>query len=87
MATEAKVIQGGLHAAAAQPVMLYGREMSANRRMPLNLDWVEEVRVNTSAVERRAANDTGAAEREEGVAGGVAAARDRVHGFDDAGGR
>jgi deoxyribose-phosphate aldolase len=43
------------HATAAQPVMLYGREMTANRRMPLNLDWVEEVRVNTSAVERRAA--------------------------------
>jgi len=37
------------------PVMLYGREMSANRRMPLNLDWVEEIQVNTSAVERRAA--------------------------------
>jgi deoxyribose-phosphate aldolase len=55
MATEAKVVQGGLHAAAAEPVMLYGREMSANRRIPLNLDWVEEVRVNTSAVERRAA--------------------------------
>jgi len=56
MATEAKVVEGGLHAAAvAQPVMLYGREMTANRRIPLNLDWVEEVRVNTSAVERRAA--------------------------------
>jgi len=52
MATEAKVVEGG-HAAA--PVMLYGREMSANRRMPLNLDWVEEIQVNTSAVERRAA--------------------------------
>jgi deoxyribose-phosphate aldolase len=57
MATkEAKVTEQGGHATAvAQPVMLYGREMSANRRMPLNLDWVEEVRVNTSAVERRAA--------------------------------
>jgi deoxyribose-phosphate aldolase len=55
MATEAKVVEGGLHAAAARPVMLYGREMTANRRIPLNLDWVEEVRVNTSAVERRAA--------------------------------
>ncbi len=55
MATEAKVVEGGLHAAAALPVMLYGREMSANRRMPLNLDWVEEIQVNTSAVERRAA--------------------------------
>jgi deoxyribose-phosphate aldolase len=55
MATEAKVLQGGHAAAAAQPVLLYGREMSANRRMPLNLDWVEEIQVNTSAVERRAA--------------------------------
>ena len=55
MATEAKVKDQNGHAVAAQPVMLYGREMSANRRMPLNLDWVEEVRVNTSAVERRAA--------------------------------
>src|ERR1700679_3215250 len=55
MATEAKVVEGGLHAAAARPVMLYGREMTANRRIPLNLDWGEEVRVNTSAVERRAA--------------------------------
>jgi deoxyribose-phosphate aldolase len=42
-------------ATAGAPVMLYGRELAANRRMPLNLDWVEEVRVNTSAVERRAA--------------------------------
>jgi deoxyribose-phosphate aldolase len=42
-------------ARAAGPVTLYGRELGANRRIPLNLDWVEEVRVNTSAVERRAA--------------------------------
>jgi deoxyribose-phosphate aldolase len=54
MATEAKVVGAKEHAAAG-PVMLYGREMSANRRMPLNLDWVEEIQVNTSAVERRAA--------------------------------
>jgi deoxyribose-phosphate aldolase len=52
---EAKIAEGNGHATAALPVMLYGREMTANRRMPLNLDWVEEVRVNTSAVERRAA--------------------------------
>lgn len=38
-----------------QPVTLYGRELASNQRIPLNLDWVEEVRVNTSAVERRAA--------------------------------
>jgi deoxyribose-phosphate aldolase len=41
--------------AAATPVTLYGRDLTPNRRIPLNLDWVEEVRVNTSAVERRAA--------------------------------
>jgi deoxyribose-phosphate aldolase len=37
-------------------VTLYGRELTANRRIPLNLDWVEEIQVNTSAVERRAAS-------------------------------
>jgi deoxyribose-phosphate aldolase len=31
------------------------RTLESNRRIPLNLDWVEGVRVNTSAVERRAA--------------------------------
>ncbi len=43
------------HIPAGKPVMLYGRELAPNRGTPLNLDWVEEVRVNTSAVERRAA--------------------------------
>ena len=33
---------------------LSGRELQANRGIPLNLDWIKEVRVNTSAVERRA---------------------------------
>ncbi len=33
---------------------LRGRPLEANRGVPLNLDWVEDVRVNTSAVERRA---------------------------------
>jgi len=41
--------------AAAVPVVLNGRTLEANRRMPLNVDWVEKVRVNTSAVERRTA--------------------------------
>ena len=31
-----------------------GRALQSNRGIPLNMDWVEEVRVNTSAVERRA---------------------------------
>jgi deoxyribose-phosphate aldolase len=34
---------------------LNGRRLAANRGTSLNLDWVESVRVNTSAVERRAA--------------------------------
>lgn len=33
---------------------LDGRELLSNRGIPLNLDWVKQVRVNTSAVERRA---------------------------------
>jgi len=33
---------------------IQGQELQPNRGIPLNLDWVEEVRVNTSAVERRA---------------------------------
>src|SRR5204862_6691753 len=31
-----------------------GRDLQPNRGIPLNLDWVNAVRVNTSAVERRA---------------------------------
>ena len=31
-----------------------GQELQPNRGIPLNLDWIDEVRVNTSAVERRA---------------------------------
>ena len=44
-----------LHAVQPIPVVLNGRTLEPNRRIPLNLDWVEGVRVNTSAVERRAA--------------------------------
>src|SRR5580658_5795620 len=33
---------------------IQGLQLQPNRGIPLNLDWVEEVRVNTSAVERRA---------------------------------
>src|SRR5277367_7192 len=36
-------------------VQLNGRLLEPNRRIPLNLEWVEQIRVNTSAVERRAA--------------------------------
>jgi deoxyribose-phosphate aldolase len=33
--------------------MLNGKSLLSNRGLPLNLDWVNQVRVNTSAVERR----------------------------------
>ena len=40
---------------ADQPIAtLSGRPLLSNRGIPLNLDWVKEVRINTSAVERRA---------------------------------
>src|SRR5262249_24696675 len=34
--------------------VLGGRPLGTNPGVPLNLDWVDQVRVNTSAVERRA---------------------------------
>ena len=34
--------------------LLSGRPLLSNRGVPLNLDWMRDVRVNTSAVERRA---------------------------------
>ncbi len=33
---------------------LYGRPLLSNQGIPLNVDWISQVRVNTSAVERRA---------------------------------
>ena len=51
----AKAAPSGHALGEAVPVTLHGRDLTANRRMKLELDWVEEVRVNTSAVERRAA--------------------------------
>jgi deoxyribose-phosphate aldolase len=46
----------GLHSPVEKEplALLAGRELTANRGIPLNLDWIENVRVNTSAVERRA---------------------------------
>src|SRR5437763_949311 len=37
---------------------LAGRPLLSNRGIPLNVDWVKQVRVNTSAVERRALSHT-----------------------------
>jgi deoxyribose-phosphate aldolase len=42
------------HSTDSIPVELNGQPLAPNRRIPLNLEWVEEIRINTSAVERRA---------------------------------
>jgi deoxyribose-phosphate aldolase len=48
--------QSSLHAGAASAIAaLGGKPLGANRGTSLNLDWIDQVRVNTSAVERRAA--------------------------------
>ena len=46
-------VKAGLEFHPAEAPAL-SRELQPNRGLPLNLDWVEDVRVNTSAVERRA---------------------------------
>jgi len=45
---------------APEPALatLSGRPLLSNRGIPLNVDWVAQVRVNTSAVERRAQSHT-----------------------------
>jgi deoxyribose-phosphate aldolase len=44
---------------ADEPIAtLSGRPLLSNRGLPLNLEWVKQVRVNTSAVERRAQSQT-----------------------------
>jgi len=50
-----RIVAAESHAAEGAIATLNGRRLAANRGTSLNLDWVEDVRVNTSAVERRAA--------------------------------
>lgn len=50
--------QSAISMNATVPITLHGRPLEPNRRIALNLDWVEEVRVNKSAVERRATTHT-----------------------------
>jgi deoxyribose-phosphate aldolase len=47
-------LEAPLSASDTALAYLRGRALQANSGVPLNLDWVEDVRVNTSAVERRA---------------------------------
>jgi deoxyribose-phosphate aldolase len=50
-----RIVEARAHTPQETVAVLGGRPLSANRGTSLNLDWVENVRVNTSAVERRAA--------------------------------
>ena len=70
--------------AEASIAILAGRPLLPNSGIPLDLNWVQEVRVNTSAVERRAQSAGSAQNRKKGMAGGVASARDHLHGPDHA---
>ena len=45
---------GGISPSDTAIAQYAGRELQPNRGIPLNLDWIDAVRVNTSAVERRA---------------------------------
>jgi hypothetical protein len=47
-------LQGPISSSDTAIAQYAGRELQPNSGIPLNLDWVKEVRVNTSAVERRA---------------------------------
>src|ERR1700732_2838143 len=55
-AANSTVVAPSLHAPRDKErlALLAGRELQPNRGIPLNLDWIENIRVNTSAVERRA---------------------------------
>ncbi len=52
---ESRNLEAALSSADTALAHLRGRALEANRGVPLNLDWVKDVRVNTSAVEHRAA--------------------------------
>jgi len=47
-------VTNGAPETATPLALLAGRPLLANRGIPLNLDWLRQVNVNTSAVERRA---------------------------------
>ena len=75
------------HRRAPPPAPLDVPVAPRNPGMPLELDWVEEVRVNRSAVERRAATLRDPPHGQEGMAGRLAAARHHADGPHHARGR
>ncbi len=59
MATDYSVTRNSVHGGEDAIAVLAGRPLTRNTGIPLNLDWVREVPVNTSAVERHAQTQTG----------------------------
>src|SRR5467141_4584069 len=54
-ASEVRQIKPGAISPSETAIAKYaGRDLQSNRGIPLNIDWINAVRVNTSAVERRA---------------------------------
>jgi len=58
MPTEQNLTRPDVHDGHNALAVLHGRPLTPNTGIPLNLDWVRDVRVNTSAVERRAQTQT-----------------------------
>ncbi len=85
--SEGEVASGEQHASTTLAA-LGGRSLLSNSGIPLDLSWVQNVRVNTSAVERHAL-PTQVARRtvKKEWQGRVASARDLVHGSDHIVGR
>ena len=55
MATDSSLIRNSAQRGEAPTAILSGRALTRNSGIPLDLNWVRDVRVNTSAVERRTA--------------------------------
>jgi len=58
MAIDSSLTRNTAHHGEIPIAILVGRPLTRNTGIPLNLDWVRDVRVNTSAVERRAQTQT-----------------------------
>ncbi len=63
--------------------ILSGRPLLPNTGIPLNLDWVREVRVNTSAVERRAQSQIARRTVKKEWQAAWLLRADHLHGSDD----
>ena len=58
MATDSSLTRNTAHHGEAATAVLAGRALAPNTGIPLDLNWIRDVRVNTSAVERRAQTQT-----------------------------